>query len=835
MQNYFLDKFTVNAKKVLTNAQKLARDLGSMHLGSEHILMAMLNVRSGTAYEVLSGAGVSAEKANMLLGLLQRSSSGRVGLTVAAKRLIEGAVLAAAQYGSFYIGTEHLLFAMVQNRESKAYSLLLELGVDPGIIATQVAHAMQEGRDREDPRVRVGADGVAEDKSTTPALDQFSIDITKLARDGKIDPVIGRDKEIARMTQILNRRTKNNPVLIGDPGIGKTAIVEGLALRINESDVPDNLQGKRIMALSPSSLVAGTKYRGEFEDRVNQIVDEVTKAQDVILFVDELHTLVGAGSAEGSLDAANILKPALARGNLQMIGATTLDEYRKHIEKDAALERRFQSITISEPTPEDTVKIIKGVRQNYENHHKVTITDKAIEAAVNLSVRYINDRFLPDKAIDLIDEAASAVRIAAGLSEPHVKSEKEELDKIVALKEEAIDRQDFEEAAKLRAQEIRLQRKMEAIHKKHTKKHKGGWPKVDVKDIASVVSQWTNIPVGSLAAEEVEALADLGNVLKRRIVGQEEAIEAVASAIKRSRVDIGSPDRPMGSFLFLGPTGVGKTELAKVLAEEVFKDRDALVKIDMSEFMERHAVSRLVGAPPGYVGYEESGKLTEAVRRRPYSVVLLDEIEKAHPEVTNILLQILEDGFLTDAKGRRVSFKNTIVILTSNIGTEALNKQAVVGFNKGGGIEDYDRAKERVLDEVKKKFRPELLNRFDKVIVFRPLGPEEIQQIVDLQLNELMQRLEKQKIQLNVTRAAKEFLARRGFEPELGARPVRRLIQTMIEDPLAEGILAKKFGKGRVIDIDRKDDTLDLHMAEPSAESAVCPKPSRTKRTKTKA
>ena len=835
MENYFLDKFTTNAKKVLTNAQKAARDLGSMHLGSEHILMAMLNVRSGTAYEILSSAGVSAEKANMLLGLLQRSGGSRVGLTVAGKRLIESAVLVAAQYSSFYIGTEHLLFAMTQDRQSKAYSLLLELGVDPGVIATQVAHAMQESRDRDDPRVRVRAGEGAEPKTTTPGLDQFSIDITKLAREGKIDPVIGRDREIARMIQILNRRTKNNPVIIGDPGTGKTAIVEGLALRINAGDVPDNIQNKRIMALSPSSLVAGTKYRGEFEDRVNQIVEEVTNAEDVILFVDELHTLVGAGSAEGSLDAANILKPALARGNLQMIGATTLDEYRKHIEKDAALERRFQSITVSEPTPEDTAKIIKGVRQNYENHHKVSITDKAIEAAVNLSVRYINDRFLPDKAIDLIDEAASAVRIAAGLSEPHVAKEKEELDKIIALKEEAIDRQDFEEAAKLRAQEIRLQKKIDALHKKHAKKHKGGWPKVEVKDIASVVSQWTNIPVGSLAAEEVEQLADLENVLEKRIIGQNEAVEAVALAIKRSRVDIGSPDRPMGSFLFLGPTGVGKTELAKVLAEEVFKNKDALVKIDMSEFMERHSVSRLVGAPPGYVGYEESGKLTEAVRRRPYSVVLMDEVEKAHPEVTNILLQILEDGFLTDAKGRRVSFKNTIVIITSNIGTEALNKQAIVGFKKGGGLADYETTKERVLDEVKKKFRPELLNRFDKIIVFKPLGPNEIRQIVELQLDELMKRLDKQKIQLKVTDKAKDFLSHRGFDPELGARPVRRLIQTMIEDPLAEGILAKEFGRGKVVKVDGEGDKLKLEVASRAVGSADRPKVNRPKKIKTKA
>ncbi len=825
MDNYFLDKFTTNAKKVLTNAQKLARDLGDAHLGSEHLLLAMLNVHTGSAYEILSSLGVSAERVEMMMGLVQRGVGQRVGLTDNAKRSIEGAVLVAAQYGSFYIGTEHLLFAMAQNRASRAYAILLELGVDPGVVATQVAALMEANRERE-PRVRVGAtEGSSDSKSTTPILDQFSVDITKMAREDKIDPVIGRDQEIARVVQILNRRTKNNPVLLGEPGIGKTAIVEGLALMIKDGSVPENLKNKRIMAINPSAMVAGTKYRGEFEDRINQMVDEVTKAKDVVLFVDELHTLVGAGSAEGSLDAANILKPALARGALQMIGATTLDEYRKHIEKDAALERRFQPVMVSEPTADDTIKIIKGVGQNYENYHKVKITDKAIEAAVNLSVRYINDRFLPDKAIDLIDEAASAVRIAAGISQPELaNAEKEELAQVVSEKEEAIDRQDFEGAAKLRATEMRLKKKIEALSKQHNKGKKTDWPKVDEKDIAKVVSQWTNIPVGNLAADEIERLQDLDKVLKSRLIGQDEAVEAVASAIKRSRVDIGNPDRPMGSFLFLGPTGVGKTELAKVLAEEIFKDRDALIKIDMSEFMERHSVSRLVGAPPGYVGYDEAGKLTEAVRRKPYSVVLMDEVEKAHPEVMNILLQMLEDGSLTDAKGRRVSFKNTIVILTSNVGTEALNKQAVLGFNRGGDtMQDYEKVKEQVLDEVKKRFRPELINRFDKIVVFRPLGATEIAKIVQLQLGDLMKRLDRQKIKLDVSLAAQRWLAEHGFEPELGARPVRRLIQTMIEDKLAEGILAKQFAKGSTVKVEQADDKLVLSSARPRtrAKTAV--------------
>ncbi|MEZ4210620.1 MAG: ATP-dependent Clp protease ATP-binding subunit [Patescibacteria group bacterium] len=826
MENFFLDKFTTNAKKVLSNANKVAREMGDLHLGTEHVLAAMLNVKSGTAFELLGEMGVSSEKLSLALGYLQRNGSTKVGLTSSAKRLIEGAVLVAAQYGSFYVGTEHLLYAMTQNRQSKAYELLLEMDVDPGVLATQVVQIMQDARQR-DPRVRVSANQESESKSSTPMLDQFSIDLTSMAREGKIDPVIGRDKEIARVIQILNRRTKNNPVLIGEPGIGKTAIVEGLALRIIEEHVPENLAGKRIMALNPSAMVAGTKFRGEFEDRVNQIVDEVSEAQDVILFVDELHTLVGAGSAEGSLDAANILKPALARGALQMIGATTLDEYRRNIEKDAALERRFQSVLVAEPTPEDTIKIIKGVRQNYEDYHKVTITDQAIESAVNLSVRYISDRFLPDKAIDLIDEAASAVRIEAGLASPDVASkEKKELDEIVDLKEDAIDRQEFEEAARLRAAEMRLQKKIEALHKQNSKGKKTGWPEVDIRDITKVVSQWTNIPVGSLAAEEIEQLHDLDRILKNRIVGQDEAVEAIASAIKRSRVDIGNPNRPMGSFLFLGPTGVGKTELAKVLAEQVFKDKDALIKIDMSEFMERHNLSRLIGAPPGYVGYEEAGKLTEAVRRKPYSVVLMDEIEKAHPEVTNILLQMLEDGFLTDAKGRKVSFKNTIVILTSNVGTDALNQQAVMGFKTGtdNRAKDFVAVREDVMERVRKQFRPELLNRFDKIIVFKPLGPDQIMAIVELQLEDLMKRLEKQKITIDVTDSAKKFLAERGFEPELGARPVRRLIQNMIEDPLAEGILNNEFGKGTEVKVGVRADKIVLSGSKPAAK----PKPRKT-------
>ncbi|OGB74304.1 hypothetical protein A2V68_00905 [candidate division Kazan bacterium RBG_13_50_9] len=703
---------------------------------------------------------------------------------------------------------------MVQDKHSQAYRIIQELGTDPNDTAKLALEAIKASAG-EGAGVAPGmggrtAKGIS--KSTTPTLDNFSVDLTALAREGKIDPIVGRDQEIQRMIQILNRRTKNNPVLIGDPGIGKTAIVEGLAIKIINKEVPENLASKRIMVISPSTMVAGTKYRGEFEERINQVVDEVKKAKDVILFVDELHTLVGAGSAEGSLDAANILKPALSRGELQLIGATTLDEYRKHVEKDAALERRFQPIVVKEPTAQETIGIIMGIKEKYEEHHKVIITAEAIEAAVAMSVRYINDRYLPDKAIDLIDEAASAVRIAAGLSHPKVVEERSQLEKAIRDKELAVEKQDYETAAKLRAQEMRLQKKIEATQKEDTNGDKASWPKVTAQEIARVVSLWTNIPVGELASEEVKSLTHLAEALKCGIIGQDEAVEAVASAIRRSRVQIGNPDRPMGSFMFLGPTGVGKTELAKVLAREVFQDKDALVRVDMSEFMEKHNVARLIGAPAGYVGFEEGGKLTEAIRRRPYAVVLLDEVEKAHPDVMNILLQILEDGFLTDAKGRKVSFRNTVVIMTSNVGTSLMNRQVAVGFREegSGSKKDYQVLKDKVLDELKKSFRPEFLNRVDKIIVFHPLTEADIRQIVDLQVHELRERLTKQKMVLEVSASARDLIAIRGFDPESGARLVRRVIQNEIEDPLAEGILSGEFGRGVTVKVEKRNNQLAL-------------------------
>ncbi|MFH0912268.1 MAG: ATP-dependent Clp protease ATP-binding subunit [Patescibacteria group bacterium] len=815
--NNYLDKFTTNAKKVLTNAQKVARDLGSAHLGTEHLLLAMLNIKSGTAFEILGSLGVSSEKVDMVINLSRKEEIiTKVGLTPGARRLVETAVLIAAQYGSYYIGTEHLLLAMMQDNQAKAFQVIQELGAAPTEIAQLAAEAVQasvqESTVAMGERTADGRRARGANKSSTPILDTFSIDLTSLAKSGKVDPIVGRDKEIQRVIQILNRRTKNNPVLIGDPGIGKTAIVEGLAIKTVNKEVPENIAGKRIMVLNPSAMVAGTKYRGEFEERINQIVAEVAKAKDVILFVDELHTLVGAGSAEGSLDAANILKPALARGDLQMIGATTLEEYRKHIEKDAALERRFQPILVNEPTPQETIGILMGIKEKYEGYHKVIIPVDTIEAAVGLSVRYINDRYLPDKAIDLIDEAASAVRIAAGLTQANNSEEKTQIENVAKEKEAAVEAQDYEKAAKLRAQELRLQKRIEAAQKESANGNKTTWPRVTPKEIAQVVSLWTNIPVGELAGEEVQTLSNLEEALKNKIIGQGEAVKAVAAAIRRSRVQIGNPDRPMGSFMFLGPTGVGKTELAKALAEEIFKDKSALVRIDMSEFMEKHNVARLIGAPAGYVGYEEGGRLTEAIRRKPYAVVLLDEVEKAHPDVMNILLQILEDGFLSDAKGRRVSFKNTIVIMTSNVGTGLLNRQAVIGFGQSDqqSATAYQNLQDQVMNDLKKTFRPEFLNRVDKIIVFHPLSKDNIRAIVDLQLNQLTQRLTSQRIVLEVSLVARQLIADQGFDPDSGARPIRRVIQNTVEDTLAEGILNGNFKKGSTVKVDVKQGKLAI-------------------------
>ena len=806
MQSEHFEKFTKNAKLALTSAQKAARAMGEAYIATEHILVGLVSNPEALAAEILEGHAVTLEKVQLALSFSSKTryESSGAGLTDPAKKVIEKAVATAARHQHYYVGTEHLLLGILADKNTKAYSILEELGTDPERIKTQVMNLFRHtGGDSGPQPVTPGGSAIKKPSSSrkkrseTPALDYFSTDLTELAQQNKLDPVIGRKNEVQRVIQILGRRTKNNPVLIGEPGIGKTAIVEGLASRIIAEETPEVLHGKRILALDLPLMVAGTKYRGEFEERVKQVIDELKKQEDMIIFIDELHTIVGAGAAEGSMDAAQILKPALARGEVQTIGATTLDEYRKHIEKDAALERRFQPVHVKEPSSEETILVLRGLRKNYEDHHGVKITDEAIETAVRLSERYIADRFLPDKAIDLVDEAASAGRLRAGGMTPALRQLKEQLDRLNKEKDTAVEKQDYEAAAGLRdqAEKIRTQLQQGSAG--------GEQIKVNPEDIAGVVGQWTGIPVTKLVKAEAENLAALEGRLRSHVIGQDEAVSAVSRSIRRSRVGIGNPKRPMGSFIFLGPTGVGKTELVKVLAREVFGSEENLVKIDMSEFMERHNVSRLVGAPAGYVGYEEGGKLTEMIRRNPYSVVLFDEVEKAHPEVFNVLLQILEDGYLSDAKGRKVDFRNTIIILTSNVGAAELQKTANLGFR----VEDetsatlearYEEMKARVLEQLRDKFKPEFLNRLDQIVVFRPLTQEIVGRIVDLQLNELALRLKERDLKLIVDQKAKDELLKRGFDPKYGARPVRRAIQADIEDQLAELLLA-----GTVKDGDR--------------------------------
>lgn len=838
MQSEHFEKFTKNAKLSLTSAQKAARAMGEAYIGTEHILVGLVSNPEALAAEILEGHAVTLEKVQLALSFSSKSrfDGNGQGLTDPAKKVIEKAVATAARHQHYYVGTEHLLLGILTDKNTKAYSILEELGPDPERIKAQVMNLFRHtggensaspsaatggsiGRDavspgggmlkKQPPSGQSGQSGHSSKKrQTTPALDYFSTDLTELAANHKLDPVVGRADEVQRVIQTLGRRTKNNPVLIGEPGIGKTAIVEGLAARIIAETVPEVLHGKRILALDLPLMVAGTKYRGEFEERVKQVIDELKKQADIIIFIDELHTIVGAGAAEGSMDAAQILKPALARGEVQTIGATTLDEYRKHIEKDAALERRFQPIHVKEPTPEETVAVLRGLRKAYEEHHGVEITDEAIETAVRLSTRYIADRFLPDKAIDLIDEASSAGRLRQGGMTPELKKLKDELSEVNRQKDKAVEAQDYEAAAALRDKSGKVNAKIKAAD---------GGVKVQVtdEDIAVVVAQWTGIPVMRLVEAEAANLVGLEAKLKTHIIGQDEAVSAVSRSIRRSRVGIGSPKRPMGSFIFLGPTGVGKTELVKVLAREVFGSEDNLVKIDMSEFMERHNVSQLVGAPAGYVGYEDGGKLTEKIRRNPYSVVLFDEIEKAHPEVFNVLLQILEDGYLSDAKGRKVDFRNTIIILTSNVGAAELQKTANLGFR----VQDessttleaqYDRMKQRVLEQLRDRFKPEFLNRLDQIVVFRPLVRDIVGRIVDLQLAELASRLRERDLKLAVDTKAKEALVTKGFDPKYGARPVRRAIQTEVEDALAERLLNGKIKDGDRIRIGYAKETFNF-------------------------
>ncbi len=803
-------RFTERAQKVLIIAQQEAAALGFNYVGTEHLLLGLVKEGKGIAAQVLRGMGVDSdkviEKIEELTGRGDQSAVGQmIYLTPRTKRVLELSVLEARRMNHNYVGTEHLLLGLIREGEGVAAKVLRDLNVDLGKAREEIIKTLSSGVP--------GQVDAAQNGVQTPTLDQYGRDLTQMVRDGKLDPVIGRAKEIERVIQILSRRTKNNPVLIGEPGVGKTAIAEGLAQKIVEGQVPEIIKGKRVVTLDLASMVAGAKYRGEFEERLKKVMSELTAAGNVILFIDEMHTIIGAGAAEGAIDASNILKPALARGEIQAIGATTLDEYRKHVEKDPALERRFQPIMVGEPTVEETIQILTGLRDKYESHHRVKITDEAIRAAAVLSDRYIADRFLPDKAIDLIDEAASKVRIKTITAPPELKELEEKIEDIKKEKEEAISHQEFEKAAALRDEERKLKQQLEEIKGNWEKDTRQATAEVGEENIAAIVSDWTGIPVTKLAEEETQRLAKLEDVLHRRVIGQDEAVKAVAKAVRRARVGLKDPKRPIGSFIFLGPTGVGKTELSRALAEALFGDEDATIRIDMSEYMEKHSVSRLVGSPPGYVGYEEGGQLTEKVRRRPYSVILLDEIEKAHPDVFNILLQILEDGRLTDSKGRTVDFKNTVVIMTSNVGAHTIRKQKRLGFTDAGEDakkDEYQKMKEGIMEELKKTFRPEFLNRVDETIVFHQLEEDHIIKIVDLMLAELSKRVEDLQISLEVTDQAKQLIAKEGFDPMYGARPLRRAIQNMIEDRLSEEMLSGKVKEGDTVMVDAKDGKIVL-------------------------
>ena len=806
---YRFKNFTEKANQALNLAILSAEELGHTYIGTEHIVLGLLREGSGVAATVLGQHGVTAEIYRQLIA--QVSSFGQPtalspsDLTPRSKKALEMAVSEAAAMGQGFVGTEHILIALLRDESSVATRLLGECGVRAEDIFEDITRAIGSTPPE---MSKTGAGKASGGK--TPTLDQFGRNLTALAKQGKIDPVIGRAKEIERVIQILSRRTKNNPCLIGEPGVGKTAIAEGLAQKIACGEVPEMLKGKRVIALDLTGMVAGTKYRGDFEERIKAALDEVIKSKDVILFIDEVHTLIGAGAAEGAVDAANILKPSLARGELQMIGATTIDEYRKHIEKDAALERRFQPVTVGEPTKEEAIQILMGLRDKYEAHHKVKITDKAIQSAVNLSTRYIADRFLPDKAIDLIDEAASRVRMKAYTAPPDLKEIEDEVKRLASEKQAAVNEQDFERAASLRDEEQDAQKRLDAIKKDWEEKNAGITGEVGEEDIAEIVSGWTGIPVAQLTEAESERLLHMEDILHQRIIGQDEAVSAVAKAIRRGRVGLKDPKRPIGSFIFLGPTGVGKTELCKTLAEAMFGDENAMIRLDMSEYMEKHTVSRLVGSPPGYVGYDEGGQLTEKVRRKPYSVVLFDEIEKAHPDVFNMLLQILEDGILTDAQGRRVDFKNTVIIMTSNVGARQITDKRQMGFIDGDA-EDQQNIRDKVLSELKQAFRPEFLNRVDDIIVFRKLDKQDICQIARRMTASLDRRIADMDMHCEVTDAAIEKIADVGFDAVYGARPLRRAIQSKIEDPLAEKMLEGQFHAGDTIVIDTADDAFTFN------------------------
>lgn len=809
---YQFKGFTEKANKALNLAIESAEEMRHNYVGTEHILYGLVKEGSGVAATALNECGVTEdalrEKLESINGTMSLVELTPDDFTPRTKRVLRAAVIISSKTGYTYVGTEHLLLAILSESDSYAVAFLEELGVSVERLAQAVSKGMQGGADD-------GFGGFENESAPNgsqkggSALDKFGRDLTQAAKNGEIDPVIGREKEIQRVIQILSRRTKNNPVLIGEPGVGKTAVAEGLALEIAKGNVPEILKDKRVVSLDLTGMVAGAKYRGDFEERIKAAIDEVKKSKNTILFIDELHTIVGAGAAEGSADAANILKPSLARGDFQVIGATTLNEYRKYIEKDAALERRFQPVKVGEPTPEQAVQILKGLRDSYEAHHKVKITDEAIKAAVTLSSRYIADRYLPDKAIDLIDEGASKVRLASLTSPDNVKELEDEIADYEKEKASAINEQDFERAARLRDEQKELQTKLDDAKKKWQEQQKGNSGEVTAEDIAKIVSEWTGIPVVQLTKEESERLLNMENVLHERVIGQSEAVTAIAKAIRRGRVGLKDPKRPVGSFIFLGPTGVGKTELCKALAEAMFGDENAMLRLDMSEYMEKHTVSKLIGSPPGYVGFEEGGQLTEKVRRKPYSVVLFDEIEKAHPDVFNMLLQILEDGRLTDSQGRTVDFKNTIIIMTSNVGARLITeKQSSLGFNsENENVEESEKKdiKELVTGELRKVFRPEFLNRVDDIIVFNKLNKDEIKQIAVKMLKTLENRLDKMNIKISFTDNAVSEIADKGFDENYGARPLRRAIQNEIEDPLSEQMLEGKVKDGAVVTCDFSD------------------------------
>lgn len=809
------ERFTERARKVVVRAQDEARFLKQNYIGTEHLLLGLIDEKEGIASKVLMELGVSLEEIRAAVkdAVTEGSSETyeHIPFTPRAKKVLELSLREALQMGHNYIGTEHILLGLLREGEGVAARVLNSLGVTLEVAKEKIKEILNNYPFYSQ---YTDQDSNRNQKKVLKVLTQYGRDLTQLAKEGKLDPVIGRKKEIERLMQILSRRTKNNPILIGEAGVGKTAIVEGLAQSIVAQEVPSNLKNKRIFTLDLGALVAGSRYRGDFEERLKKVLAEIKEDGDIILFIDEVHTLVGAGAAEGAIDAASILKPMLARGEIQTIGATTNSEYRKYIEKDKALERRFQPIYVDEPTIYETIEILKGLRNRYESFHRITISDDAINSAAKLSHRYISDRFLPDKAIDLIDEAASRVRIRALTSPPDLKEIDENISKVVREKEEAISAQDFERAAQLRDKEKQLIKEKREIEESWSRSGKFGKGKVDENEIAEVLSNWTGIPVYKLTESESSKLLRMEEELHKRVVGQDEAIRAVSKAIRRSRSGLKDPKRPTGSFMFLGPSGVGKTELAKTIAEFLFGREEALIQIDMSEYMEKHSVSKLVGSPPGYVGYDEGGQLTEMVRRRPYSVILFDEIEKAHPDVFNILLQIFEDGHLTDSQGRRVDFKNTVVIMTSNLGAREIQKGASMGFRKADDDGDlsYEEIKNKVIGELKKAFRPEFLNRIDEVIVFHKLTKEQIFQIIDLMILRIQQQLDLQGIEIEVKDSAKELLLKKGYDPTMGARPMRRCIQNLIEDPISEKIISGEIKSGQKIIVSADDDKMNFEI-----------------------